>query len=136
MDGAPRAQFGKLLLTKSEQTPVGLDVDCVDGFVYWADVTSKGIHRAQYNGTYTETIMQSENDSPGKSVSTATELSLSLSSLAYAVGTIQAAHLVHHAKEKTRPHLTPSSSSLGRRGHRDRLAVAEHLLDRLGARRD
>lgn len=56
---------GKLLLTKELQTPVGIDVDCLDGFVYWADLTGKAIHRAPYNGSYSETVLQGENESPG-----------------------------------------------------------------------
>lgn len=49
---------GRLLLTKPSQTPVGIDVDCLEGFVYWADLTNKAINRAPYNGSYSETILQ------------------------------------------------------------------------------
>lgn len=58
---------GRLLLTKEGQTPVGLDVDCLEGYVYWADLTNKAIHRAPYNGSWSDTILQGENESPGRS---------------------------------------------------------------------
>ncbi|RWS16291.1 Nidogen-1-like protein [Dinothrombium tinctorium] len=55
---------GKLLLTKSHQLPVGLDVDCMEGYIYWTDVYHRAIHKALYNGSMIETILEKRTESP------------------------------------------------------------------------
>lgn len=63
----PEKKNGRLLVTKQGQTPVGIDVDCLEGYVYWSDSTNKAIHRSPYNGSWTDTILQGgSNESPGK----------------------------------------------------------------------
>lgn len=48
---------GQLLLTKAPQTPISLDVDCFEGFIYWSDVTMKTIRRTPYNGSFSEILL-------------------------------------------------------------------------------
>jgi nidogen (entactin) len=55
---------GQLILTKAHQIPVGLDVDCLHGNIYWSDVSNRNIYRAPYNGSWTETILEEETESP------------------------------------------------------------------------
>ena len=55
---------GKLLLTKPHQIPAGLDVDCLDGLVYWSDVAHGVIYRANYNGSSSQTVIQGILGSP------------------------------------------------------------------------
>lgn len=49
---------GYPLITKSHQIIVGLDVDCLNGQIYWSDVATGTIHKAPYNGSTSETISQ------------------------------------------------------------------------------
>jgi len=55
---------GQLILTKPHQIPAGLDVDCLNGHVYWSDVANGVIYRAPYNGSSTETIIEGVLRSP------------------------------------------------------------------------
>ncbi|XP_054154172.1 nidogen-like [Oppia nitens] len=55
---------GKLLLTKSHQIPAGLDIDCLDGLVYWTDVAHGLIYKSLYNGSSVMTILNGSLGSP------------------------------------------------------------------------
>lgn len=55
---------GQLLLTKSGQTPVGLDVDCLQEFIYWTDVAQRTIRRSMYNGSASEILLTDAKSSP------------------------------------------------------------------------
>ena len=55
---------GRLLLTKPHQIPAGLDVDCLNGLVYWSDVAQGVIYKASYNGSGVETVIDGVLRSP------------------------------------------------------------------------
>lgn len=57
-DGAQQQSAGYPLITRSGQTPVGLDVDCLTGHVYWSDVVKGNIYKAPYNGSGSELILE------------------------------------------------------------------------------
>jgi nidogen (entactin) len=59
-----KEDVGKLILTKPHQIPAGLDVDCLQGYVYWSDVAHGVIYRASYNGTISETVIEGVLRSP------------------------------------------------------------------------
>jgi nidogen (entactin) len=62
------ANPGQLLLTKSSNTPVSLDVDCLEGFIYWSDVTMRTIRRTPYNGSFSEILLSSAGSPEGISI--------------------------------------------------------------------
>lgn len=41
----------KAIQVKSYQTAVGLDVDCLEGKVYWSDITGRAIRSSLFNGS-------------------------------------------------------------------------------------
>ena len=45
-------------------TSIGIDVDCRDGFVYWSDVTTKTIVKADFSGRRQSTVVTSDLISP------------------------------------------------------------------------
>lgn len=49
---------GQLLMVHPKQIPVGLDVDCLQGSLYWSDLALKAIRRAPYNGSRSETVIE------------------------------------------------------------------------------
>ncbi|RWS25534.1 nidogen-1-like protein, partial [Leptotrombidium deliense] len=58
------SQKGQLLLTRSHHLPVGIDVDCMDRYVYWSDVFNHTIYKTPYNGSETEQIFDYMTDAP------------------------------------------------------------------------
>jgi nidogen (entactin) len=59
-----KEDVGRLILTKPHQIPAGLDVDCLQGYVYWSDVAHGVIYRASYNGTISEPVIEGVLRSP------------------------------------------------------------------------
>ena len=53
------AVSGYPLITKPHQITVGLDVDCLNGYIFWSDVHNGTILRAPYNGSLSETVSPS-----------------------------------------------------------------------------
>lgn len=47
---------GYPLVIKSRQTIVGLEVDCLDGYIYWTDIAKGKIHKSPLNGSLSETL--------------------------------------------------------------------------------
>lgn len=58
----PNIRPGYPLISKAHQIAVGLDVDCLNGYIYWSDVHSGTIHKAPYNGSSSETVSPSLED--------------------------------------------------------------------------
>ena len=56
---------GYPLITKSHQIAVGLDVDCLNGYIYWTDVYTGKMHKAPYNGSNSEIVSQTLEDITG-----------------------------------------------------------------------
>lgn len=52
-----RANPGKLLHLKQQQMAIGLDIDCLQGKIYWSDINGKAIRRSNYNGTENENFI-------------------------------------------------------------------------------
>lgn len=42
---------GKPIQIKTYQTAVGLDIDCMEGRVYWSDISLNAIRSSLYNGS-------------------------------------------------------------------------------------
>ena len=55
---------GEQMLLRPGMTSIGIDVDCYQRFVYWSDVTSKRIMKADYAGQRVATIVTSGLISP------------------------------------------------------------------------
>lgn len=51
---ASKTNPGKPLNLKHYQMAIGLDVDCLDGKIYWSDINGKAIRRSTYNGSQNE----------------------------------------------------------------------------------
>lgn len=49
---------GQLIMVHPRQIPVGLDVDCLQGSLYWSDLAFKAIRRAPYNGSRSELVIE------------------------------------------------------------------------------
>lgn len=58
------AEQGYPLLIRDHQVPVGLDVDCLNGYVYWGDMIKGNIHKKAYNNTNTEAILEGISEAP------------------------------------------------------------------------
>lgn len=43
--------LGRPIQIHHYQMAIGLDIDCIDGRVYWSDITGKAIKSSRYNGT-------------------------------------------------------------------------------------
>lgn len=43
--------IGKPIQIQYYQMAIGLDIDCIEGRVYWSDITGKAIKSSAYNGT-------------------------------------------------------------------------------------
>lgn len=48
---------GKIIVMEPFQTAVGIDIDCLNGYVYWTDVAQAKIKRARYNGSDIEVVL-------------------------------------------------------------------------------
>ncbi|CAH1277418.1 NID1, partial [Branchiostoma lanceolatum] len=62
--GAQSAARGKKVLVKAGMTAVGIDYDCVDGYMYFTDVTGRSISRAKMDGSQPEVIISQGLSSP------------------------------------------------------------------------
>ncbi|XP_050299870.1 nidogen [Anthonomus grandis grandis] len=55
---------GKPIQIKAYQTAVGLDIDCLEGRVYWSDIMSQAIRSSLYNGSDNRDFIKTEIGSP------------------------------------------------------------------------
>lgn len=46
-----KSSMNKPIQIKIYQTAVGLDIDCLEGRVYWSDVSGRAIRSASFNGS-------------------------------------------------------------------------------------
>lgn len=48
----------KAIQVKGYQTAVGLDIDCMEGRIYWSDITGRAIRSALFNGSNKEDFIK------------------------------------------------------------------------------
>ncbi|KAJ8922644.1 hypothetical protein NQ315_007676 [Exocentrus adspersus] len=51
LDEAAKSNMKKAIQVKGYQTAVGLDIDCLEGRVYWSDITGRAIRSSLFNGS-------------------------------------------------------------------------------------
>lgn len=52
------------LLKQSNQVPVGIDVDCLNGYIFWGDMIRGIIYKAPYNVSEAESILEETTKAP------------------------------------------------------------------------
>ncbi|CAH0560102.1 unnamed protein product [Brassicogethes aeneus] len=55
---------GRPIQVKPNQVSVGLDIDCIDGRVYWSDITNRAIRSSTFNGSEKQDFIRDALGSP------------------------------------------------------------------------